>query len=146
MRPYEGMFLLDSSGANGAIDESITALEGAITKHGGEIVLSRKWGERRLIYEINRHKKAHYQLLFFKFDPQKIVTLRRELDLSENVIRHLFLAHRDDRWNELLELAKNQIERKVIEEPPAPALGEPRRLPPDESEREQEVIAKGEEE
>lgn len=110
MRPYEGMFLLDSSGTPAELEESITSLTELLTKRDAEIVLARKWGERRLLYEIGKHKKAHYQLIFFRMDPDRIIDLRRELELAENVIRHFFLTHREDRFETLVEESSKKEE------------------------------------
>ena len=67
----------------------ITMLE----RRGGVIITARKWGERKLAYEIKGHKRAAYLLIYFQAPPENITTLKRDLLLSEIVMRTLILAH-----------------------------------------------------
>ena len=72
---YETMFLLDSS--KNAIDpeESKASIHGVIEKHGGEIVVSKLWDERKLAYPIRRnnitHKKGVYHIIYYKIESSK---------------------------------------------------------------------------
>jgi len=88
---YEGMFILDSNrysrdtvGVSGQISEMITKL-------GGEILASRLWEERRLAYPIDGHRKGAYWLTYFKVDSNQITNLTRQCQLSDSIIRTLFL-------------------------------------------------------
>jgi small subunit ribosomal protein S6 len=88
---YEGMFILDSnrysrdqSGVSGQITEMIGKL-------GGEILASRLWEERRLAYPIDGHRKGAYWLTYFKLESGQIAPLTRQAQLSENILRTLFL-------------------------------------------------------
>ena len=88
---YEGMFILDSNrysrdtvGLSGQISEMITKL-------GGEILASRLWEERRLAYPIDGHRKGAYWLTYFKVDSNQITNLTRQCQLSDSIIRTLFL-------------------------------------------------------
>ena len=45
---YEGMFLLDSTKAAAAWDDTVKHVHDILTKHNSEIVASRQWDERRL--------------------------------------------------------------------------------------------------
>ena len=63
---YEGMFILDSNrygrdpgGVSGQIPE-------LIQQHGGKVLASRLWEERRLAYPIGSHRKGTYWLTYFK--------------------------------------------------------------------------------
>ena len=44
---YEGMFLLDSTKAAAAWDDTVKHVHDILTKHHSEIVASRQWDERR---------------------------------------------------------------------------------------------------
>lgn len=88
---YEGMFILDSN-RYGRDPAGISAqLNDAVTKLGGEILVSRLWEERRLAYPIAGHRKGTYWLSYFKLDSQQLTTLNRELHLNDNVLRSLVL-------------------------------------------------------
>jgi small subunit ribosomal protein S6 len=88
---YEGMFILDSNrysrdqtGVSGQIPEMIQKL-------GGEILASRLWEERRLAYPIEGHRKGTYWLTYFKLESGQLSNLSRQCQLSESILRTLFL-------------------------------------------------------
>jgi len=57
----------------------------------GEIILCRKWDERRLAYRIKGRKRGVYVLAYLRVKPEKIVPLERDVKLSEIVLRMLIL-------------------------------------------------------
>ena len=88
---YEGMFILDSNrysrdpaGLSGHVAE-------LIQKAGGHILASRLWEERRLAYPINGHRKGTYWLTYFRLSSDQLVGLNRQCQISENIVRTLFL-------------------------------------------------------
>lgn len=93
MRTYEGMFLLDPTQAAQEWEKMKNVITGMIEKRGGTIVSAKKWGERKLAYEIKGHKRGTYVLIYFQMTPQTITTLRRDFLLSETVLRSLILVH-----------------------------------------------------
>jgi small subunit ribosomal protein S6 len=88
---YEGMFILDSNryardtaGISGQIPEMIQKL-------GGEMLASRLWEERRLAYPIDGHRKGTYWLSYFKLESGQLPALNRQCQLSDSIVRTLFL-------------------------------------------------------
>ena len=88
---YEGMFLLDSnrysrdpSGVAGQIPEMIQ-------QHGGEVLASRLWDERRLAYPVDGHRKGTYWLTYFRMDGRQLTTVNRQCQLNDNILRTLFV-------------------------------------------------------
>lgn len=88
---YEGMFILDSNryardqaGVAGQIPEMIQKL-------GGEILANRLWEDRRLAYPVKGHRKGTYWLTYFRLDSNQLTALTRQCQLSESIIRNLFL-------------------------------------------------------
>ena len=88
---YEGMFILDSNryarDPQGAAGEITDILQ----KFGGQILASRMWEDRRLAYPINGHRKGTYWLTYFKLESGQLDKLTRQCQLSDNIIRSLFL-------------------------------------------------------
>jgi small subunit ribosomal protein S6 len=74
----------DTAAVSGQIPEMIQKL-------GGEILASRLWEERRLAYAINGHRKGTYWLTYFKLDSGQLTNLSRQCQLSESILRSLFL-------------------------------------------------------
>jgi len=87
---YEGMFLLDP-----ALASDMEAAEAELTRlferAGAELVGKRSWDERKLAYPIKKFRRGLYILTYFKADPEKIVGLERDVQLSDSVLRVLIL-------------------------------------------------------
>ena len=103
---YEGMYILDSNrygrdheGVSGQIPE-------IIEKAGGQILVSRLWEERRLAYPIKGHRKGTYWLTYFRLDGEKLAEIQRQCQLSESVLRVLFLKVEPRIVDTLVEHAK----------------------------------------
>jgi small subunit ribosomal protein S6 len=62
---YEALFLFGVA-ATTDVDGAIKTVENMIKNHGGEILLLRKWDERKLAYEIKKNKRGLYVLCFYK--------------------------------------------------------------------------------
>jgi small subunit ribosomal protein S6 len=85
---YEAMFLLGSQAAND-LDAGMKTVRGMIEKHGGQIIVLKKWDERKLAYEVKRNKRGTYIIAYFKAPGAAIAPIEREVNLSEEVLRVL---------------------------------------------------------
>lgn len=88
---YEGMFILDSNRYArdpGGVAAQISEM---IERHGGQMLVSRLWEERRLAYPIAGHRKGTYWLSYFRLNSKHLATINRECQLSETIIRSLVL-------------------------------------------------------
>src|SRR5207249_3411217 len=65
LKQYEAMFLLPA-GASAELENTLTMLRGIIERHGGEVMVLKKWDERKLAYEIKRHKRGLYIIAYFR--------------------------------------------------------------------------------
>ena len=68
MRQYEGMFLFDASTITGE-GEAKEEVQRLLDRSEAEIVVCRKWEERRLAYEIKKCKRGLYMLAYFRAAP-----------------------------------------------------------------------------
>lgn len=88
---YEGMFILDSN-RFGRDHETVSGqVPAMIEKLGGEMLVSRLWEERRLAYPINGQRKGTYWLTYFRLDPTRLVELERQCQITDDILRVLFL-------------------------------------------------------
>jgi small subunit ribosomal protein S6 len=123
---YEGMFILDSNrysrdqvGTSGQIADMIQKLD-------GEMLASRMWEERRLAYPINGHRKGTYWLTYFKLESNQLTALNRQCQLSDSILRTLFLKV-DPRIADALvshALAGTIVQRRAAETAPPAATAE----------------------
>ncbi len=93
MKTYEAMFLLPA-GASAELEKSTAMIRGMIEKHGGQILVIKKWDERKLAYEMGPQKRGLYILVYYKGPANSITAIEREVNLSEDIIRVL-VTHAD---------------------------------------------------
>jgi small subunit ribosomal protein S6 len=83
---YEGMFLLPA-GAAAEVDASTNTVRGIIERHGGKILVIKKWDERKLTYEVKKQKRGLYVIAYFNAPPAAVAAIERDVNLSEEVLR-----------------------------------------------------------
>jgi len=88
---YEGMYILDSNRYGREPDALSDQIRRMIEDAGGTILVSRLWEERRLAYPINGQRKGTYWLTYFRLPGGKLSQIERNCQLSDNVLRALFL-------------------------------------------------------
>ena len=96
-RLYEGLFLVDSGEATSDWKSVIGAIEKMVLRADGEVVSINKWDERSLAYDVNGKNRGTYILTYFHADPDKIATIERDVQLSEQFMRTMIL--RADQMN-----------------------------------------------
>ncbi len=69
----------------------LKTIRNIIERHGGQILLLKKWDERKLSYEIEGNKRGTYIVSFFKAARSAVVHMERDVQLSEAVLRVQFL-------------------------------------------------------
>jgi small subunit ribosomal protein S6 len=93
---YEGMFLLDSGRAAKDWEGTRALVDGVLERYGAKPILRDRWDERKLAYTIKRQKRGTYYLNYFDAPGDAVTQIRRDLTLTEGVIRFLILAWPDD--------------------------------------------------
>lgn len=91
MRDYELVLLVSPQVA----DEDVPGVMAKVTEYvadrGGEVGKVNPWGRRRLAYHIDDFEEATYVQANFKLDPEHTKQLVVNLEISEDVIRHLLV-------------------------------------------------------
>lgn len=87
---YEGLFLLTQQAAMdlAAGTEHIKTI---LTRAGADILILRKWDERKLAYPIKGQKRGTYLLSYFKAKASQVANIDRDCNLSEQVLRSMLL-------------------------------------------------------
>ena len=91
-RLYEGMFLVDSALAAADWDGTLAMVENILKRAEAEIVVLRKWDERRLAYDVEHKSRGTYILAYFKADTQRIGGIEKDVQLNEKIMRVLILT------------------------------------------------------
>jgi small subunit ribosomal protein S6 len=89
VRDYELVMVISPEGGDEGFTAAVDRTQQFIKDRGGQILEMDLWGRRRLAYTINRFTEGFYAIARFSFDPQQVRTLESNLDLAEDVIRHL---------------------------------------------------------
>lgn len=91
LQVYEGMFILDANRYGREPDVVSGQIPAMIQEAGGEMLVSRLWEERRLAYTIQGHRKGAYWLSYFRLDSNQLGGVQRKCQLSDTILRALFL-------------------------------------------------------
>ncbi len=116
-RIYEIMYLLDNNAVRAGWNEAKAAATALISKHGGKTLSARRWEERKLAYSIKQRRRGTYLLAYCELGKDGVAPLRRELDLTENVLRYLILSAEAVPAQEL-ELTRIESEAGFVVPPP----------------------------
>ncbi len=88
---YEGMFVFDANYAGKdwpGLEQHVNDL---VQRHEGQMVHSERWPDRKLAYEMKGCKKGTYYLTYFNAPTTAIQGLQRDCELSDRVLRAMFL-------------------------------------------------------
>jgi small subunit ribosomal protein S6 len=86
------MFLVDSALAAADWDGTLAVIENILKRASAEVVAIRKWGERKLAYDVDHKTRGTYILCYFKADGRRIPGIEKDVQLSEKVMRVLILT------------------------------------------------------
>lgn len=126
-RKYEAMFLLGSN-FTADVDGAVKLVRSTIEKHGGNVLVAKKWDERKLAYEIGKQKRGLYVISYFEAPGSTIAPLERDVKLSEDFTRVLVTdaGHLELSEMETVEpqpIAPPQPERNPWDMPPEASFG-----------------------
>lgn len=89
MNYYEKVMILDPNIDDNAVNETIDRVKNVIVSKGGEIFKTDNWGRRKMAYELNKHQKGNYVLLFFKSPPDTILELENLSKVVDPIIKFM---------------------------------------------------------
>jgi small subunit ribosomal protein S6 len=112
------MFLVDSALATADWEGTLAFVENILKRAEAEVVAIRKWGERKLAYDIEHKSRGTYILAYFKADGRRIAGIEKDVLLSEKIMRVLILTT-EKRPPEMIEAdIKGQPRIEPLEGPP----------------------------
>lgn len=89
---YEGMFLLDPARAAKDWAETEGLVTGVLGRYGAKILIKDRWDERKLAYPVKKQRRGTYLLAYFDAPSTAVSEVRRDLLLTDGVLRFLILA------------------------------------------------------
>ena len=88
-RLYEGLFLMTQASITNGLDQAKDLVRGMLDRAGAEVLVLRRWDERKLAYGIAGQKRGTYLITYFRLTPTEIAGIERDVNLSEDVLRVL---------------------------------------------------------
>jgi small subunit ribosomal protein S6 len=85
-KQYEALFLFGTA-ATADAEGAVKQIGDLVAKHGGEIILLKKWDERKLAYEIKKNKRGLYVLCFYRGPGTSVSKITHDVNLSETILR-----------------------------------------------------------
>jgi len=91
LRDYELVLIISPEVVEEKFDATIDNISQFITEKGGTISNVERWGKRRLAYPIEHFMEGSYVLTRFRLKPALGKELEANLQISEEVLRHLLV-------------------------------------------------------
>jgi small subunit ribosomal protein S6 len=91
LRLYEGMFIISDTVAGSDWEAAVKHVEDLLKNRGAEILKSEKWEDRKFAYKLKGHKRGAYLLVYFNAPEDSISLIKRDFELSDNVLRTLIV-------------------------------------------------------
>jgi small subunit ribosomal protein S6 len=95
VRDYELVLVVSPEAGDEGFPTTLDRVTRFIQERGGEIKDVDPWGRRRLAYPIGRFTEGFYAVTHFSLEPQHVRALEGNLDLAEDVLRHLVVRREE---------------------------------------------------
>lgn len=94
---YEAMFLYGPTASQDfeAAQKNVRAI---VERHGGKVLVLKKWDERKLAYEIKKQKRGTYIICYYSGPGASVGAIERDVNLSDDILR--VLVTKADHLNE----------------------------------------------
>jgi small subunit ribosomal protein S6 len=89
MTKYEMLYILDNALTDEAKDGIIKKIEDLVSKNGGVIEKTDRWGVKKLQYPINYKSEGFYVLTTFEAEKAFVEELKRVIGITDGIIRRL---------------------------------------------------------
>ena len=91
MNKFEAVLLFSPELSSQSLSNEIDIFKKMISSNSGKLITEEDWGLRELSYNINKFKKAFYKFYQLEISGNDIDSIKKNLNQSENVLRHLFI-------------------------------------------------------
>ena len=95
MRDYELVVIVSPMVADDELPATLEKVNQFITERGGAISDVNQWGRKKLAYPIANFREGNYVLTQFSMEPKLTKELEANLELREDILRHLLVRLSD---------------------------------------------------
>lgn len=140
MREYEALMIVVPQVGEEELQETAKKFASMVEESGGTVQVLRSLGKRTLAYRIGPYEEGIYVLMQFSCAPSLVDVLRREMRLSEQVVRALIVRHEEGTPLEEGPARERERAEEIVpeeaageaEEPPEEYVGAPEERVPEE--------------
>lgn len=93
MTCYETLFVVKPTLTEEEIAAQIAKVKDVLAKEGAELVGTNDMGMRKLAYQVEKHNRGYYTVLFYKAAGSTIEELERNLKINEDIIKFLTVKY-----------------------------------------------------
>jgi small subunit ribosomal protein S6 len=93
MTCYETLFVVKPTLTEEEIAAQIAKVKDVLAKEGAELVGTNEMGMRKLAYQVEKHNRGYYTVLFYKAAGSTIHELERNLKINEDIIKFLTVKY-----------------------------------------------------
>ena len=93
MTCYETLFVVKPTLTEEEIAAQIAKVKDVLAREGAELVGTNEMGMRKLAYQVEKHNRGYYTVLFYKAEGATIQELERNLRINEDVIKFLSVKY-----------------------------------------------------
>lgn len=91
MKNYELLTVLKPNLDADELDKAVAKIEETITGYKGKVLSVDKIGRKKLAFEVQKFRDGFFVTQILTIPADKIVELKRQLKLNDNVLRIMFL-------------------------------------------------------
>ena len=88
LRRYETVVLVNPDGGDEAVNKTISRLREGLEHTKGREVRLEDWGVKRLAYELNKNRRAHYIYFHYLGTNTSVAEVERLMKITEAVIKY----------------------------------------------------------
>ncbi len=91
MNKYEVTYIIEANLGDDATTAIMERFAETVKTTGGEVRQVKPWGKRRFAYELKGRREGMYVTMQFSSTPDSMAEIRRQMSLSDDVLRSLFI-------------------------------------------------------
>jgi small subunit ribosomal protein S6 len=92
IKNYELMVIVSPKLSSEEAEAANEAILNSVRENGGEIAKTDPWGRRMLAYPINKMQEGYYYVNYFSLESTTVSMLKRQMNINEKILRHMFVA------------------------------------------------------
>lgn len=96
------------------VEAPIAKVESLIDAVGGKVTKRDNWGKKRLAYKIKRQDFAIYVYFEVELEPTAVRQLENTILITEEVLRHLLVAHEENQTRASLKKAADKDKKSDV--------------------------------